>query len=438
MKYSEGLVKFMRQCPRCASELNIKDKVCPRCKLPVSKMEKSEETLAEELEKQAESKKLNRAQKKEKKRLAKLAKKEAKKQRKLAESISNTDFSQFATNSEHDSNNNNNEILPKFRKKNSDKFQFEIDENGEFYINTKDVEIIGEETAKILEEKRQQTYSIKKARGDYKPPKIKWWELYKIADRAFARRKIKKEIAKASKVKPDFISKGKLLTLAIFGGWFGAHNFYAKNKKKGFLSLGFCITSVVGMFLNNVPFFKAIELWLIGFTAFVVLAIWSSDIINIIFNKFTYRIQKEKFISSLNIETRAKLGEKYIDLELLRKPWWVRFKVWCDKKKKNYAEWKKERRQALIEKEKAKLEKQEEKNKIENEVAEFEKKELEQIEKAKTEAKVKRPARGSKNVQKANDADSELKTKIAPKKKTAKVTVANKSKSNTKNNTKKK
>ena len=28
----------------------------------------------------------------------------------------------------------------------------------------------------------------------------------------------------------------------------------------------------------------------------------------------------------MNIETRAKLGEKYIDMDLYQKPWWFRFK----------------------------------------------------------------------------------------------------------------
>ena len=429
----------MRQCPRCASELNDKDKLCPRCRLPVSKMGENEEVLAEDLEKQAESKKLNRAQKKEKKRLAKLAKKEAKKQKKLEQSVSKTDFSQFAKNGKKA---DNEETSKKKRKNKEEDFQFEVDENGEFNIDTKDVEIIGEETAKIYEEKRQQSYSIKKARGDYRPPKIKWWEIYKLADRSFARRKIKKEVSKASKVKPDFISKGKLLALAIFLGWCGAHNFYAKNKKKGFVSLSFLFVSFLSMALRGVPFVRALELWLVGFTGFVVLVIWISDVIDILFNKFKYRIQKDKFIEGMNIETRAKLGEKYIDLELLKKPWWVRFKVWCEKKKRNYAEWRKERRQALIEKEKEKLAKQEEKEKIENEVAEFEQKELEKIEQEKREAKIKRPSRGSKNSNSMAESSKENKPKTMPKKKTAKVTINNKSKNtvknNTKNNTKKK
>ena len=433
MKYNEDLGEIMKQCPRCASEIGNKDKVCPRCRLPVAKMNEAQDLLAEDLEKQAESAKLNRAQKKEKKRLAKLAKKEAKKQRKLEQSESKTDFSQFAKNRVKQTEIDN---LPLKRKKNkNESFQFEVDENGEFNIDTKDVEIIGEEAAKIYEERMQrQTYSVKKARGDFRPPKIKWWEIYKLADRSFARRKIKKEVSKAAKVKPDFISKGKLLTLAVLFGWCGAHNFYARNKRKGFVSLTFLALSILGMMLNDVPFFKQIELWMIGFTGFVVMVIWVCDIVDILFNNFKYRIQKDKFIAGMNIETRAKLGEKYIDLELLKKPWWFRFKVWCDTKKSNYLEWRKERRQRLIEKEKAKLEKQEEKDKIESEIAEFEKKELENLEKnqaAEKQEKLKRPSRGSKNKDSTEKSAAE-KPKTAPKKRIAKVTVNNKTKNTTK------
>lgn len=431
----------MRQCPRCASELNNNDKVCPRCGLPVSKMEEAETALAEELEKQAENKKLNLAQKKEKKRLAKLAKKEAKRQKKLEKSSSNTDFSKFAANGSY---NNEDEPLKIKRKKGKDEaFKFEIDENGEFNIDTSDVEIIGEDASKIYEEKRKQTYSVKKARGDYRPQKIKWWEIYKLADRSFARKKIKKEVSKAARVRPDFVSKTKLLILAILFGWCGAHNFYAKNKKKGFVTLTFLAISILGMALNSVPFFKAIELWMIGFTGFVVLAIWLSDIVDIIFNRFKYRIQKDKFIAGMNIETRAKLGEKYIDLELLHKPWWVRFKVWCQKKKRNYHEWRQERRQAMIEKEKAKLAKQEEDNKISQEIAEFEQKELDKIQETKAQEKQEKKAskKSNKNEEKLEDIvlENAEKPKTPAKKKYAKVSVTtkNKAKTNKTKNTKK-
>ena len=382
----------MKQCPRCASEIGVNDKVCPRCKLPVDKMGEAEDALAEDLIKQAESKKLNKAQKKEKKRLAKLAKKEAKRKRKEAEKVSNTDFSKYASNVSSDESQS-----PRLRRKNkNDRFQFEIDENGEFNIDTKDVEIIGEEVSKAYEEKRkQQEYSIKKARGDYRPPRIKWWEIYKLADRSFARRKIKKDVKKA---------------------WCGAHNFYAKNKKKGFTSLIFFLISIFSLMMQEIKFFKMLELWLVGFTGFVVISIWVVDIVNIIFNKFEYRIQKEKFIFSMNIETRAKLGEKYIDQELYQKPWWVRFKVWLDKKKRNYHEWQQERRQRLIEKEKAKLEAQEESDSIEKEIAEAEKKELEKIKAEKKQEKLEKK-------EKAEDAEEKSEPKKLSNNRKAKVSV---------------
>lgn len=425
----------MRQCSRCASELNEKDKVCPRCGLPVEKMQESEETLSEKMMKESKSEKLNKAQKKEKKRLAKLAKKEEKRKRKEESKVSSTDFSKFAVNSSNDEE----VVVSKKKRKKKDQFQFEIDDNGEFNIDTKDVEIIGEEVSKIYEERRnKQEYSIKKARGDYRQPKVKWWELYKLADRAFARRKIKKDVSKAAKVKPDFISKAKLLILSILFGWCGAHNFYAKNKKKGFVSLSFLLVSVISMILNSGNNIT-VQLWLTGFPGFVVISIWVIDVVNIIFNKFEYRIQKEKFISGMNIETRAKLGEKYIDLELLKKPWWVRFKVWCDKKKKNYYEWKQERRQRLIAKEKAKLESQEEKDKIEQEVAEFEKKELEKIENDKKQEKAskkqeKNETSENENIEEEKEVKEQKKTS-APKK--AKITVKT-NKNNKTNKTKKK
>lgn len=411
----------MTQCPRCASEISSNEKVCPRCGLPVSKMEELDDSLVADLERQSKDKKLNIAQRQEKKRLAKQKKKEAKRQKKLEQQVSTTDFSKFASNA---SSNNGGSVKKKRRKK-DDEFKFEVDENGQFNIDTTDVEIIGEEVSRAYDERREkQSYSIKKARGDYRPPKIKWWEIYKLADRSFARRKIKKEISKAGKVKPDFISKAKLLLLAIFFGWFGAHNFYAKNKKKGFVSLTFLTISILGMALNAVPFFKMFELWIIGFSGFVVLFIWVTDVVNIIFNKFQYRIQRDKFIAGLNIETRAKLGEKYIDLELLHRPWWVRFKVWCEKKKRNYYEWRQERRQALIQKEKAKLEQKEQKQKIDEEIAKAEEKELEKITNEKAEKKK------ASTEEKIMDVGEKEDKKI-PQKKKAKISVKTNSKTKT-------
>lgn len=425
----------MRQCPRCASEIGDKDKVCSRCGLPVSDVVESEDSLPEELEKQAENKMLNAAQRKEKKRLAKKERKEEKRKKKIEEKTSTTDFSKFASNGEMENQPVDGRLRRKKRK--GESFNFEVDENGEFNIDTTDVEIIGEEISKAYDQKReQQSYSIKKARGDYRAPKIKWWEIYKIADRTFARKKIKKEISKAGKVKPDFVSKPKLLLLAILFGWCGAHNFYARNKKKGFVSLSFLFLSIIGMALNEVPFFKAIELWIIGFSGFVVLFIWLCDIIDIIFNRFQYKAQRDKFIAGMNIETRAKLGEKYIDLELLHKPFHVRFKVWCDKKKKNYYERKREKRQAMIEREKAKLEKNQEKEAINNEIAKAEEKELEIIKNQKAKEKQKRMGKGSSKLVVAEKKEQSDGQALQVNKKVAKVTVNKKNMK--KNSTKKK
>ena len=150
--------------------------------------------------------------------------------------------------------------------------------------------------------------------------------------------------------------------------------------------------------------------------------IWICDVVNIIFNRFEYRIQKDKFISELNIETRAKLGEKYIDLELLKKPWYIRFKVWCEKKKKNYEEWRRERRQKMIEKEKAKLEMQEEKNKIDSDIAEFEQKELEELKESKKK-QIQNKVNEEKSVNERFEENSKEIPEKLSKKRQAKITV---------------
>lgn len=391
----------MKQCPRCASEINKVDKVCPRCGLPVDKM-----NLDFSDEEDVKKVKLTSAQKKERKRQQKEAKKAEKKARKLRESRSDTDFSKFASNS--GSSENTDAFGRRRNKKKSQALKFDLDENGEFNIDTADVEIVGEETGKIIDEVNKQTYSVKKARGDYREPKIKWWEIYKLADRSFARRKIKKEVVKASKIKPDFIKKSKLLLLALFFGWCGAHNFYAKNKKKGWVSVISLIVCVLIMILaDKFAFFASIQLSIAGCAGFIFLAIWFSDLINIIFNNFRYRIQADEFIFNMNIKTRAKLGEKYIDIDLYQKPWWVRFKVWCQKKKRGYQEWKHDRRQRLIEKEKAKQAKADEQAKIDADIAEFEAKESAAIEKVKSEKIKKQQSQAEKmeNVKSSLDAN---------------------------------
>ena len=63
-----------------------------------------------------------------------------------------------------------------------------------YYVDNFYHKVPYDEVSKIYEERRKrQEYSVKKARGDYRPPRVKRWEIYKLADRAFARRKIKKD-----------------------------------------------------------------------------------------------------------------------------------------------------------------------------------------------------------------------------------------------------
>lgn len=382
------------KCPRCASEISANDKVCPKCRLEVSKMEKFAErnggTFEYEKQESVETveqkkPKLTKAQKRQAKIDAKKAKKQEKRERKIRESKSDTDFSKFASNTEDNLKNRRpNDTFSNRRKNQKEKEitpQFELDENGEFNIDTKDVEIVGEETGKIIEKANAKDYSVKKARGDYREPKIKWWELYKIVDRSFARRKIKAEVNKAAIQKPGFIKKSKLLLLSIFLGMFGAHNFYAKNKKKGWVSVISCIIWMGVIILAQYSwFFASIMTSVGGLAGFITVFIWFGDTIAIITNRFKYRIQKEAFIFQMNVKTRAKLGEKYIDLELYQKPWWVKLKVWWKKKKEEHEIAKRERRQRRIEREKAKQEKLEEKAKIDAEIAEFEERENEKLE----------------------------------------------------------
>ena len=379
----------MKLCPRCSAEITSKMKKCDKCGLPLDGVDFSDEL---EAEKQTEAEK--KANKEAEKRAKKAAKKQEKKEKRERESVSDTDFSKFATNADEPEEF---DVKPGLFgvKKNKKKLaqlrpKFDIDENGEFNIDTKDVEIVGEETGKLIEEQHAKSYSVKKARGDYRPPKIKWWEIYKFADRAFARRKIKKEVNKAAKIKPSFIKKSKLLLLAIFLGWCGAHNFYAKNYKKGWtqiITLILWVGIITGA--SYVPFFASIRISIGGFAGFIDCFIWLGDAVNIAINSFKYRIQKEAFIFAMNIETRAKLGEKYIDLDLYKKPWWVRAKVWLQKKKRGYEEWKHDHRQRMIEKEKAKLAKKEEQEKINAEIARHEAMENAELEKKKHEEQAK-------------------------------------------------
>lgn len=177
------------------------------------------------------------------------------------------------------------------------------DENGELEIDTTDVTYF---------EGAKQPYGAKSARGERDDEKIQWWEIYKWADLYLARRKINKEVNKAARIEPTYIKHGVLLCLAILFGWMGAHNFYAKNRGKGWFVLS---SLIIALIVVSVPAFKGvIDVSIGGGLGFVILIMWLSDIISIIMRRYKFRESKLKFIAKLNLETRKKLGKKYINI----------------------------------------------------------------------------------------------------------------------------
>ena len=198
-------------------------------------------------------------------------------------------------------------------KRKKEKPEFKVQENGEFNIDTKDVTYLPQ----------THNYSAKKARGEYTKPDIKWWEVYKWADVLLARRKVKKQVNRAGTYKPEAIKKSSMIALCIFFGWCGIHNFYARNYRKALFTLIGCILGCCVIFIEN-PFFASIRVSIGGGLMFVVLFMWITDLINLIINKYSYRLSKWKFIDCLNTDTRAKLGYKYIDKDEYKKPWIVR------------------------------------------------------------------------------------------------------------------
>lgn len=177
------------------------------------------------------------------------------------------------------------------------------DENGELEIDTTDVTYF---------EGAKQPYGAKSARCERDDEKIQWWEIYKWADLYLARRKINKEVNKAARIEPAYIKHGVLLCLAILFGWMGAHNFYAKNRGKGWFVLS---SLIIALIVVSVPAFKGvIDVSIGGGLGFVILIMWLSDVISIVMRRYKFRESKLKFIAKLNLETRKKLGKKYINI----------------------------------------------------------------------------------------------------------------------------
>ena len=290
----------IRICPKCMNIIKRKDTVCSSCGMSVSemyninkgpKMPEQDDNLEEKLTK------------KERREL------EEKKDIDFADKLLDNEDENMQEIDVERGSEETGEDAPKpkrhkHKRKQKEKSEFTVDEMGNYDIKTSDVT--------FFEGKDTQEYSVKKARGEIEQEKIKWWEIYKWADKLLAKRKIMKEVNKAARVRPDFVNKTTLLILCLLFGWMGGHNFYARNYKKGFTMLILLTISLIVVQVEVLSYYVGVAIG--GGFGFVVVFSWVYDLIGIVFNRYTFRTSKMQFISKLNTQTRAKLGKRYIDI----------------------------------------------------------------------------------------------------------------------------
>jgi predicted nucleic acid-binding Zn-ribbon protein/TM2 domain-containing membrane protein YozV len=288
-------------CTNCFESYSGKPEKCPHCGAVLREPKKEEpkdinnDTANEQTPNVVKQPKLKKQHKKRHKRLS------------SKEIMAGIDFEELVKKT-----NDKDVVSWREKRKKLESPAFSVDKNGEYNIDVKDVTYLPD----------TYNYSVKKARGEYVAPKIKWWEIYKWADLMLARRKIKKQVKKAGHYRPQPIKKHKMILLNIFFGWFGAHNFYARNYRKGWFTL---FLAALGITFIAVPALRNVAAVSIGGGCmFVVVVMWWWDLIDIITNSYTYRLSKWRFIDDLNADTRAKLGLKYLDKDEYKKPWIVR------------------------------------------------------------------------------------------------------------------
>ena len=106
---------------------------------------------------------------------------------------------------------------------------------------------------------------------------------------------------------------------------------------------------IIVLLIMNIPvLFQIMGIFVGGGLGFAIIALWFTDLFGIIFNKYRYKISKEEFISNLNVETRAKLGKKWIALD----------KTVFKQKEENRLNKKARRKIKKLEKQKNKIEKE--------------------------------------------------------------------------------
>ena len=150
---------------------------------------------------------------------------------------------------------------------------------------------------------------------NYELEKLKWWEIYRFADRMLARRKINKYVKKESVKKPENVSYRGMFILCLLTGYLGIHNIYCKNYFKGFFTLSCFMVSFVYVSLYSLGSYAWLNNFWITFGAFpglFCILSWIWDLTALIFKRFRYKQSKLNYIKTLDVETRARLGKKYI------------------------------------------------------------------------------------------------------------------------------
>ena len=182
---------------------------------------------------------------------------------------------------------------------------------GGVHIDVEKYSYFGKNRSKYIPNEKKFVY---KEDGEYKIQKLEWWEIYKWADRQLAKSKIKKMVKKESVKKPERVSFWVLFSLCLFSGFLGVHNFYAGNTRRGIVQAS-CFALAFGfvIFLDGISFFNLYMQGLMcALPGLITVFMWVSDFVAIIFKKFRFEESRINYIKTLDLETRARLGKKYI------------------------------------------------------------------------------------------------------------------------------
>ena len=308
------MTKRPRLCPRCGELLKRSDAVCPSCGTSIEVQKKGddfakEENLREKRNERIEaqvvlSENMSKAKREqlEKEAAKKRTQGSIKEEKDIADSMSNSKRKKL----ERDRKKTN---KAKAQHKKPVLESVSVDANGKTDINVSDVSFFTEE------EKR------KNAGKKYKmPEKLKWYDIFRWADRWLARRKVKRVVNKAATEIPERVNKWTMLSLCIFFGYMGAHSLYSRNWTRALVVMGSFVVTVV---LCSIPQVQAYGMRsdsvmhiIIAPLALIFLITWIFDLVRIIFNRFRYRESRNKFIETLNFDTRAILGKRYIKKEI--------------------------------------------------------------------------------------------------------------------------